>query len=97
MKSYVIFLCVILKLIVVRLSMLIVDITLKLYSHCFHFIVFIFTDSKNLKAKERREVQLLCILLFLFHKGLKPKEATKNVNEIYGEFLNIRKCKRCFK
>ena len=43
------------------------------------------------------EVQLRSILLFLFDKGLKPKEATENVNEIYGEILNIRKCQRWFK
>ena len=83
-----------------RLSTLIVGIILKLYSYCycFHFIFFIFfTDSKNVKAKDRTEVQLRCILLFLFDKGLKPKEATKNVIVIYEILNNIRKCKRWFK
>ena len=37
------------------------------------------------------------VLLFLFDKVLKLKEATKNVNETYGEILNIYKCQRWFK
>ena len=38
------------------------------------------------------EVQLRCILSFWFDKILKPKKATKLVNETYGEILNICKC-----
>ena len=35
------------------------------------------------------EMQLRCILLFLFDKELKSKEVTKNVNDCYDKIYNV--------
>ena len=70
-------------------------IILNLCSYCL-ISVFLFLQIVKMLKPEIEEVQLRCILLFLFDKGLKPKEATKNINETYIEILNIRKCQRWF-
>ena len=43
---------------------------------------------------EIEETHLQNYMLFLFDKGLKAKEATQTICDIYGDVLQVQKCYR---
>jgi [histone H3]-lysine36 N-dimethyltransferase SETMAR len=50
-----------------------------------------------MQRPEIEETHLRYFMLFLFDKGLKSKEATQTICDIYGDILDTRKCYRWFK
>lgn len=42
------------------------------------------------------EIHIRHLMLFAFRKGSKATDATKDICDVYGDVLNVRKCQRWF-